>query len=103
MGGITEVAAVLVRAWSTFDRTRLLAHTDRFAIEAVRRRLGFLLEAVDLPGAIDTAQQLHATLSTSRRSPVILDPSLPFEGPIDHRWGVRVNVDRAELEATGRT
>jgi Predicted transcriptional regulator len=103
IGGITEVAAVLVRAWSTFDLTRLLAHTDRFAIEAVRRRLGFVLEAVDLPGATDTAQQLHATLCTSRRSPVILDPSLPIEGPIDPRWGVRVNVDRTELEATGRT
>ena len=103
IGGIVEVGAVLVRAWSTFDRDRLLAYTDRLAIEAVRRRLGFVLEAVDLPGARDTAQQLHAALSTSRRSPVVLDPSLPLEGPIDPRWGVRVNVDRTELEATGRT
>ena len=103
IGGVTEVAVVLVRAWSTFDRTRLLAHTDRFAIEAVRRRLGFVLEAVDLPGARNTAQQLHATLSASRRSPVILDPSLPPEGPVDLRWGIRANVDRTELELTGRT
>lgn len=103
IGGVTEVAAVLVRAWSTFDRARLLAHTDRFAIEAVRRRLGFLLEAVDLPGARDTADHLHTTLSKSRRSPVVLDPSQPLEGPVDMRWGVRVNVDRTELEETGRT
>jgi predicted transcriptional regulator of viral defense system len=103
IGGVTEVAAVLVRAWSTFDRIRLLTHTERLAIEAVRRRLGFVLEAVDLPGSRDTAQQLHATLSTSRRSPVILDPSQPLEGPVDLRWGVRVNVDRTELAATGRT
>lgn len=103
IGGVTEVAAVLVRAWSTFDHARLLEYVDRFGIEAVRRRLGFVLEAVSLPGAVDTAQQLHATLSTSRRSPVILDPSLPVEGPIDRRWGVRVNVDRTDLMAAGRT
>lgn len=103
IGGVAEVATVLVRAWSMFDRTRLLEHADRFAIEAVRRRLGFVLEAVDLPGACDTAERLHATLSTSRRSPVVLDPSQPLEGPIDARWGVRVNIDRTELAATGRT
>lgn len=102
IGGVIEVAGVLVRAWSTFDRARLLAHTDRLAIDAVRRRLGFVLEAIDLPGALDTAQQLHATVSASRRSPVILDPSLPVEGPTDRRWGVRVNVDPTDLGAVGR-
>jgi len=103
IGGVTEVIGVLVRAWSSFDRARLLEHADRLAIDAVRRRLGFVLGAVDLPGAAELAEQLHATLSHSRRSPVVLDPSLPVDGPIDRRWGLRVNVDRAEIAGAGRT
>ena len=103
VGGVTEVVGVLVRAWSSFDRARLLEHTDRLAIDAVRRRLGFVLEAVALPGAAELAEQLHATVSHARRSPVVLDPSLPVEGPIDRRWGVRVNLDPAEIVAMGRT
>jgi predicted transcriptional regulator of viral defense system len=103
VGGVTEVVSVLVRAWSSFDRARLVAHVDRLAIDAVRRRLGFVLEAVDLPGAPELAEQLHATLSHSRRSPVVLDPSLPVDGPIDRRWDLRVNLDRAEIAGAGRT
>jgi len=103
VGGVAEVIGVLVRAWSTLDCARLVAHVDRLAIDAVRRRLGFVLEAVGLPGALDVARELHATLSPARRSPVVLDPSLPVDGPIVQRWGVRVNVDPAEISGLGRT
>jgi predicted transcriptional regulator of viral defense system len=103
VGGVTEVVNVLVRAWSSFDRARLLAHVERLAIDAVRRRLGFVLEAVDLPGAPELAEQLHTTLSHARRSPVVLDPSLPVDGPTDRRWGLRVNLDRGEIAGAGRT
>jgi predicted transcriptional regulator of viral defense system len=103
IGGVTEVIGVLVRAWSSIDRSRLVAHLDRLAIDAVRRRLGFVLEEAGLPGALDVAELLHSTLSLSRRSPVVLDPSLPVEGPTDRRWGVRVNLDLAEISRVGRT
>ncbi len=103
IGGVSEVIAVLVRAWSSFDEARLIEHTDRLGIEAVRRRLGFLLETVDLPGSRRIAQKLYRSRSTSRRSPVILDPSLPVEGSIDRRWGVRVNLDPSDIFTAGRT
>jgi predicted transcriptional regulator of viral defense system len=103
VGGVAEVVAVLVRAWSSLDLDRLQAHTDRLAIDAVRRRLGLVLETVGLPGALEASRQLHATLSRSRRSAVLLDPSLPPEGPIDRRWGVRANTDRGDVPGLGRT
>lgn len=103
IGGVTEVIAVLVRAWPAFDRARLIEHTDRLGIDAVRRRLGFLLETVDLPGGRQVAQKLYKSRSTSRRSPVVLDPSLPVEGSVDRRWGVRVNLDPSEISTAGRT
>lgn len=103
IGGVSEVIGVLVRAWPSFEGARLLEHADRLGIDAVRRRLGFVLEALDLPAAPELADELHAMLSHVRRSPVVLDPSLPLEGPIDRRWGVRVNLDPADIQAIGRT
>lgn len=102
-GGISEVIAVLVRAWSALDRRRLVEHTDHLAIDSVRRRLGFLLETVGLPGGAEVAQHLAQGLSRSRRSPVVLDPGLPSEGHVDRRWGVRVNLDPSEMAMAGRT
>ena len=94
---------MLVRAWSSLDRQRLAEHTDRLSIDAVRRRLGYLLDALALPGNDDVVESLVRGRSTRRRSPVMLDPALPAEGSVDVRWGVRVNVDPSELLQAGRT
>jgi len=102
-GGVIEVAAVLVRAWTSLDRQQLAEHTDRLGIEAVRRRLGFLLESLELPGAPDLAMQLYEHRSRVRRSPTLLDPGLPVEGQIDGRWDVRVNLDPSIIAMAGRT
>jgi predicted transcriptional regulator of viral defense system len=100
-GGVTEVAASLARAWPTLDQGRLLSHVDRMAILSVTRRLGALVEALDLPGSHEFAARLpHGRW---RGRPVSLDPTLPPGGEIDHRWGVRMNVSIDELAAVGRT
>ena len=103
IGGVSETAAALVRVWSDLDRDRLVGYVDRMGIDSVRRRLGFLLEALALVGSRQIAQRLHAGTSDRRRSPVVLDPSLPSEGPVDPRWGVRVNLDLDELRSVGQT
>ncbi len=102
-GGITEVAAVLVRAWSSLEPHGLVDGASRLSIDAVRRRLGVLLDTLGLPGGDSVAEQLARGCSPKRRSPVLLDPALPPDGPVDHRWNVRVNVDSLELKAAGRT
>ena len=102
-GGITEIVAVLLRAAASLNGERLVAHTDRLGNESVRRRLGFLLETLLLPGLEEVVQKLYANRSIRRRSPVLLDPTLPTSGPIDARWGVRINVDRDDLMSAGRT
>ncbi len=102
-GGVTEVVAVLLRAWSSLDKTKLVEYTDRLGIESVRRRLGFLLDTVELPGGRHVAMLLAEGASKGRRSPAILDPSLPADGTVDRRWGVLVNVEPSEIAAAGRT
>lgn len=103
VGGVIEIAAVLVRVWSSIDRGRLVSHSEKYGIEAVRRRLGFLLETLKLPGHLEVSRALHRSLSQRRRSPTVLDPTQPSGGPTDRRWGVQVNLDPQELEMAGRT
>ncbi len=100
-GGITEVAAALVRAWPTLDQDRLISHAGRLGNTSVNRRLGALAETLDL----DEADRLVGRLSHRRwrGRPVSLDPSLPAGGEIDRRWGVRMNVAPDELSMVGRT
>ena len=100
-GGITEVAAALVRAWPTVDQDRLISHADRLGNASVSRRLGALTEALDL----DQAGRLGGWLPHRqwRGRPVSLDPSLPAGGEIDRRWGVRMNVPPDEFSMISRT
>lgn len=100
-GGITEVAAALARAWPTLDQDRLISHADRLDNTSVNRRLGALIQALDL----EEGDRLVGRLPRRRwrGRPVSLDPSLPAGGEIDRRWGVRMNVASDELSMVGRT
>ena len=102
-GGISEVGRVLRRAWSDLDEGRLLDHADLLGIDAVRRRLGLLIDVLNLPNGESVTSGLREQMSHARRSPVLLDPDLPVDGPVDRAWGVRVNVGRAELAEVGQT
>jgi predicted transcriptional regulator of viral defense system len=100
-GGITEIAGALLRAWPSLDAQRLAGHATRLGNGSVIRRLGVIIEALDLEGAEDVIDRLPQRRWRGR--PVSLDPSLPAGGPIDRRWGVRMNVSIDELAAIGST
>lgn len=100
-GGITEVAGSLIRAWPTLDMQRLGTHLGRLAIASVTRRFGALAETLSLPGS---EAVLGSVLGDGWRGrPISLDPTLPPEGVVDRRWGVRMNVPASELAMLGRT
>lgn len=101
VAGVTEIAAAVVHAWPDLDQDRLAEHLDRLDIQAVRRRLGVLLETLPLDGASALATHIHR--AGSYRTPVLLDPSLPSSGDVDRGWGVRLNVERAEIADAGQT
>lgn len=103
MGGVTEVAAFLVRIWQRLNTARIVEYTARLGIDSVRRRLGWILTNLELPGSSDVARTLQKQLTPRRRSAVILDPSLPYEGAVDREWGVRVNLPVTDLQNAGRT
>lgn len=100
-GGITDVADAYVRAWPKLDPDRLVAHAERLDIESVTRRLGTMTAHLELDGADRVLSRLPNRRWRGR--PVLLDPSLPSDGPLDQRWGVRLNVSPDELAMAGRT
>lgn len=102
VGGVSEVAAALVGAWGQLDRDRLLAHIERSGNASVARRLGWLLETTGLAGSAPFVEQLRSLLPGGR-TVALLDPSLSATGPIDRRWGLRVNVEPDEIKGAGRT
>lgn len=92
-GGITEVLRAMHKSSQDIDQERLFGYVQRFGSQAVAKRLGFLLELLELEGPI-VSRLFEALTSSSAR----LDPSA--EGCDDkpaNRWGVVQNVDTVTL------
>jgi predicted transcriptional regulator of viral defense system len=98
-GGIAEVPGTLRAGLDEFDWSRLDDYHSRFGSGTVIKRLGFLMEAMEL--AIPDREARLATWARSLTAGLaMLDPS---SGQTDHRiatrWHLRVNVDNAMLAA----
>jgi predicted transcriptional regulator of viral defense system len=96
-GGVAEVAKALHAGDGEFDWDRLTRYLRRFGSGAVVKRLGFLVESLDLahppePERLDEWTQL-LTAGISK-----LDPSTPREPHrIVTRWRVEVNLPEEGL------
>lgn len=93
-GGLIEVAKAFSMGRSRFDSERLLAYAHALGRGSVIRRLGYLLETLDLmPQAALEALQEHLPPGA-----VVLDPGLPTKGARwNRRWGLRLNVAPDEV------
>lgn len=90
-GGVSNVATVLrdLADDGRLDGQRLAAAAGHFSLAAARR-LGFLLDTVDLP---DLAETLHPHVAQHRRFPAdMLAPGSSGGGVVDSRWRIRVNT-----------
>jgi predicted transcriptional regulator of viral defense system len=87
-GGITEIAKAIFRAKEKVDYEKLLTYAIQFDSQAVIKRLGFLLELLEIQTPI--LQELHKLRTATT---VSLEPSYPAEGKILSRWSIRRNMD----------
>jgi predicted transcriptional regulator of viral defense system len=98
-GGIPEVIKSLRASANGFDWSRVDRYLDRFGSGAVIKRLGFLVDAMQLaiPGRDARLEAWERKLTAGL---AVLDPS---SGEPDRRiathWRLRVNVDEALLAA----
>ena len=98
-GGLTEVAKGFWIRRDAIAVPKLVDDALRLGVGAVVRRLGFLLETleVDVPAELE---RLRVGLTSTY---ALLDPLMPAEGPYQARWRLRVNVEPDELRAIVRT
>ena len=91
-GGIVEVAKAIYTSKDKIKYATLLEYAKKFDSQAVIKRLGFLLELLNINShIIEELQQLKTT------SYVVLDTELPKTGKRISRWGIQQNLDTATI------
>ena len=89
-GGLRHTAEALA-AYAEVEEAswpRLIDYGDRLENKTVFKRLGYIVEALGVADE-DLAGILLERLSAGVGK---LDPAMPAEGPIDKRWGLRINT-----------
>jgi predicted transcriptional regulator of viral defense system len=97
-GGIVEISKAIFKLKERLDYNKLFEYSKRFDSQAVVKRLGFLLELLEINHPI--SEQLQR-LKTKSFTP--LDPSLPGEGKMISKWSLSINVDAETIRSAIRT
>jgi predicted transcriptional regulator of viral defense system len=96
-GGVRHIAGALAEYFGSEEHRNdalLVEYGDRVGNRSVFKRLGYLLESLEIP-----APKLIAECRARRSAGLsALDPSIKSKGRIIKRWGVRVNVDLSDVE-----
>jgi predicted transcriptional regulator of viral defense system len=89
-GGIRNVAEILGAYFSGDHRddVRVLAYADRLGNRTVFKRLGYLLESLE----IDAPSLVEGCFTRRSAGLAKLDPSIHIDGRITKRWGLRINA-----------
>lgn len=87
-GGVVEIARAINDTRNKINYDKLLEYALRFNSQAVIKRLGFLLEALEINSGI--TEQLQKAKTPSY---VLLDTELPKSGKMNSRWSIQQNLD----------
>ncbi|MDR1023970.1 MAG: hypothetical protein LBL94_11995 [Prevotellaceae bacterium] len=91
-GGITEITKAIYKVKEKIDYSKLLEYAKLFDSQAVIKRIGFLLELLEIKNAaIDELQKLRTN------SFVLLEPSYSKEGKTNFRWAIQQNLDTESI------
>ena len=91
-GGITEIAKAIFKIKDKIDYSKILQYAKRFDSQAVIKRLGFLLELLEIKNSeIDELQKLRTN------SIILLEPPYSKEGKTISRWAILQNIDTESI------
>ncbi|MCB0706911.1 MAG: type IV toxin-antitoxin system AbiEi family antitoxin domain-containing protein [Saprospiraceae bacterium] len=93
-GGVAEVARALYASKDKINFEKLLEYTQRFKSQAVIKRLGFLLEILEIKSGI--TQKLQKTKTPSY---ILLDTELPKSGKMISRWSIQQNLETETIKS----
>lgn len=93
-GGIVEIARAIYLSKEKIKFDTLLDYTNRFKSQAVIKRLGFLLELLEINNNIIDKLQKSKTASY-----VLLDTELPKSGKLISRWSIQQNLETETIKS----
>ena len=91
-GGITEITKALFKSREKIDFKKLLDYATRFDSLAVSKRLGYLLELLQIKTPIIEKLQKLKT-----NSYFLIEPSHPKEGKMISRWNIQGNLNKKSI------
>lgn len=97
-GGIVEIARALFVSKDKIKFDKLLEYSEKFKSQAVLKRLGFLLETLEIETEIIKKLQKVKT-----KSYVLLDTELPKTGKMISRWSIQQNLETETIKSAIRT
>ena len=92
-GGIVEVARAIYISREKIRFDLLLEYVIKFNSQAVIKRLGFLLELLEIKTVITAELEKLKTSSV-----VLLDTELPKGGKIKTKWGIMQNIETETIK-----
>jgi predicted transcriptional regulator of viral defense system len=93
-GGIVEIARAIYASRSEINYLKLLEYIEKFKSQAVIKRLGFLIETLELETGIINILQEKKTASY-----VLLDTELPKAGKRINRWSIQQNLESETIKS----
>lgn len=97
-GGIVEITKAIYLSRDKINYDKLYEYSVRFQSQAVIKRLGFLLEILDIKTNI-----VEELLKIKTKSFVILDTELPKTGEMINRWSIQQNLETETIKSAINT
>ncbi len=95
--GISEIAKAIYKSREKIKSDRLITYLERFDAQVVYKRLGFLLNQLDILQPVTS--EIKSRLSSSY---ALLDPALSPKGKYHSQWKIIDNIDvKSVLESLG--
>jgi predicted transcriptional regulator of viral defense system len=93
-GGIVEIAKAIYNSKNRIVFDKLLDYSIKFKSQAVIKRLGFILELLEIENSIITTLQKSKSASY-----VLLDTELPKSGKMISRWSLQQNLETETIKS----
>ena len=91
-GGIVEIAKALYKSRNEIDYQKLYQYCEQFKAQSVIKRLGFLLELLEINNPI--SESLNRLKSDSF---ILLEPSYEKKGKWISKWNVLQNMETTDI------
>lgn len=94
-GGISEIAKAFFKSKEKIDYEKLYDYCEKFKAQSVIKRLGFLLEILEINDPIlDKLQKLKTS------SFILLEPSYEKKGRFISKWSIQQNIETSDITSS---